>query len=135
MKGKKQKDARMATSGLSAFLNGVGAGIGIFLALMIFCPDVLNTPYKLESQKEYIAFHLDTTDFPMAVLDETITMFEDNGINPEAIVFVKNRKPVSQIRLSPPKTLGNTKKLIDRGIKLLEVEMDRIGLKKKGAKK
>ncbi len=94
-----KKDTKYA---LSCFLVGFGPGLGLVLGLMIFFPHALSgkpSPYLLEKQKEYIAFHVDTTDFPMAVIDQMITVFEDNEVSPEAIVFVKNRKPVGQIRL------------------------------------
>ncbi len=85
---------------------GTGLGLGVTLGLAfiftVFPPAPLQEyPYKLEKQKEYIAFHVDTTDFPMVVIDQMIAVFKDNEIKAEAIVFVKNRKPVSQIKLGP----------------------------------
>lgn len=88
-------------AGWTGFLTGLGAGIGLFLAVQIFYPDMLVEKYRLESEKEYIAFHVETMDFPMSVLDQMITVFENNKVQVEAIVFVKDRKPRSTIRLIP----------------------------------
>ncbi len=83
---------------LATFLTAFFFGIGLGMALVLFSNFPRN-PYHLETQKEYIAFHVDTTDFPMVAIDQMITVLEDNGVTAEAIVFVKNRKPVSQIKL------------------------------------
>ncbi len=81
---------------------GLGVALGLCVVCAIFPPAPLQEyPYKLEKQKDYSAFHVDTTVFPMAAIDQMITVLEDNGVNAEAIVFVKNRKPVSQIKLDP----------------------------------
>ena len=101
---KKKKETINFTS-IGSLLFGVGLGIGIYLCFWIFPPTMLqNAPYHLETEKEYIAFHVDTTDFPMVVIDQIIDVLEDNNVKAEAIVFVKNRKPVSQIRLPEMKT-------------------------------
>ena len=106
-----------------ALLVGIGAGVGVSLGLvilMIFFPGVLADPqYKLEMEKEYVAFHVDTTDFPMAAIDQMISVLKDNDVKAEAIVFVKNRKPVSQIRLSPPKTLWE---LEEEGLHVFDIK-------------